>query len=105
LWYIRRDSKVILDRVVELMNKYPDMIIEIGSHTDRRGGVTYNKVLSENRAQSTRDYLIDKGISEKRISAKGYGESMPIVKCESDDACTEEQHELNRRSEFVIKEL
>jgi outer membrane protein OmpA-like peptidoglycan-associated protein len=105
LWYIRRDSKVILDRVVELMNKYPDMIIEIGSHTDRRGGVTYNKVLSENRAQSTRDYLIDKGISEKRISAKGYGESMPNVKCESDDACTEEQHELNRRSEFVIKEL
>ncbi len=105
LWYIRRDSKPILDRVVELMNKYPNMIVEIGSHTDRRGGFTYNKVLSGNRAQSTRDYIIDKGISPKRIFAKGYGESIPVVKCVSDDACTEEQHELNRRSEFVIKDL
>lgn len=105
LWYIRRDSKPILDRVVELMNKYPNMKVEIGSHTDRRGGTTYNKVLSGNRAQSTRDYIIDKGISPKRISAKGYGESVPVVKCASDDACTEEQHELNRRSEFVIKDL
>ncbi len=105
LWYIRRDSKPILDRVVELMNKYPNMIVEIGSHTDRRGGTTYNRVLSANRAQSTRDYIIDKGISPKRIFAKGYGESVPVIKCASDNACTEEQHELNRRSEFVIKDL
>ncbi len=105
LWYIRRDSKVILDRVVELMNKYPEMIVEIGSHTDRRGGITYNRILSENRAQATRDYIIDKGVSPKRIQAKGYGESVPVVNCASDDSCTEEQHELNRRSEFVIKEL
>lgn len=105
LWYIRRDSKPILDRVVELMKKYPNMIVEIGSHTDLRGGKTYNRVLSGNRAESTRDYIIGNGISPKRIFAKGYGESVPVIKCASDDACTEEQHELNRRSEFVIKDL
>ena len=105
LWYIRRDSKPILDRVIELMNKYPDMVVEIGSHTDIRGGRTYNKVLSENRAQSTRDYFIDKGINPKRIFAKGYGESQPVVKCADEESCNEEQHELNRRSEFVIKDL
>ncbi|WP_394759038.1 OmpA family protein [Flavobacterium sp.] len=105
LWYIRKDSKVTLKRVIELMNKYPDMILEIGSHTDMRGNDRYNSVLSEKRAQSTRDYLIDFGIAENRITAKGYGESEPIIKCESEKSCTEEQHELNRRSEFVIKSL
>jgi len=87
------------------MNKYPNMIVEIGSHTDIRGGKMYNIVLSENRAQSTRDYFIDKGIDPKRIYAKGYGESQPVIKCASNESCTEEQHELNRRSEFVIKDL
>lgn len=105
LWYIRRDSKPILDKVIDLMNKYPEMVVEIGSHTDIRGGKTYNRVLSENRAQSTRDYFIDKGINPKRIFAKGYGESQPVVKCANEESCTEEQHELNRRSEFVIKDL
>lgn len=105
LWYIRRDSKPILDKVIALMNKYPDMIVEIGSHTDIRGGKTYNNILSENRAQATRDYFIDKGMDPKRIKAKGYGESQPVVKCASEESCTEEQHELNRRSEFVIKDL
>ncbi len=105
LWYIRRDSKPILDKVIGLMNKYPDMIVEIGSHTDIRGGKTYNRILSENRAQSTRDYFIDKGISANRINAKGYGESQPVVKCANEESCSEEQHELNRRSEFVIKDL
>lgn len=105
LWYIRRDSKVILDRVVELMNKYPDMVVEIGSHTDCRGNNNYNKVLSQNRATSTREYIIEKGISKKRIFAKGYGEKVPVIKCATDESCSEEEHELNRRSEFVIKNL
>lgn len=105
LWYIRRDSKPILDKVIDLMNKYPAMVVEIGSHTDIRGGKTYNFILSDNRAKSTRDYFIDKGIDPKRIMAKGYGESQPVVKCANEEACSEEQHELNRRSEFVIKDL
>ena len=105
LWYIRKESKVVLGRVVELMKKYPDMVIEIGSHTDSRGNEKFNENLSQKRAGSTRDFIIESGINAKRVIAKGYGESVPIVKCKTDDACSEEEHELNRRSEFVIKNL
>jgi outer membrane protein OmpA-like peptidoglycan-associated protein len=105
LWYIRKESKPILNRVIELMKKYPEMVVEIGSHTDNRGNDKYNMNLSSNRAQSTREYFINLGISEKRIFAKGYGETVQIIKCEHNESCTEEQHELNRRSEFVIKSL
>lgn len=105
LWYIRKDSRKILNRVVELMNKYPEMVVEIGSHTDNRGSIKYNADLSQNRADATRNYILEQGISKKRILAKGYGESVPIVKCIPEDSCDEEQHELNRRSEFVIKNL
>lgn len=105
LWYIRKESKVILGRVVELMKKYPDMVIEIGSHTDSRGNEKFNENLSQKRASSTREFIIQSGINAKRVQAKGYGESVPIIKCKTDDACSEEEHELNRRSEFVIKNL
>ncbi len=105
LWYIRKESKPILNRVIELMKKYPDMVVEIGSHTDNRGNSKYNMDLSSNRAESTRAYFITQGISKKRIIAKGYGETVQIIKCEPSESCAEEQHELNRRSEFVIKSL
>jgi len=105
LWYIRKESKVILNRVFDLMKKYPEMVVEIGSHTDSRGDLKYNAELSGKRAQSTKEYLVESGIDAKRIIAKGYGESVPIIKCKTDESCTEEQHELNRRSEFVIKKL
>ncbi|RVT75272.1 flagellar motor protein MotB [Flavobacterium sufflavum] len=105
LWYIRKESKPILNRVIELMKKYPDMVVEIGSHTDNRGNAKYNLDLSSKRATSTREYFISQGIPEKRIFAKGYGETVQIIKCEPSESCTEEQHELNRRSEFVIKNL
>jgi outer membrane protein OmpA-like peptidoglycan-associated protein len=105
LWYIRKDSKTTLKHVIEIMNKYPDMILEIGAHTDMRGNDRYNANLSEKRAESAKEFLIDLGIDEKRIIAKGYGSSQPIVKCKTEESCTEEQHELNRRCEFVIKSL
>ncbi len=105
MWYIRKESKKILNRVVELMNKYPEMVVEIGSHTDNRGNAKFNAALSQNRADATRNYILEQGISKNRIQAKGYGESVPIVKCIPEDSCDEEQHELNRRSEFVIKNL
>ena len=105
MWYIRKESKVVLGRVVALMKKYPDMVIEIGSHTDCRGNAKFNEDLSQKRANSTREFIIESGISTKRVMAKGYGESVPIIKCKTDDACSEEEHELNRRSEFVIKDL
>ena len=57
------------------------------------------------RAESTKEFLVDLGIAESRIIARGYGESEPIVDCKTENSCTEEQHELNRRSEFVIKNL
>ncbi len=105
MWYIRKESKVVLGRVVALMNKYPGMVIEIGSHTDSRGNDKFNEALSQKRANSTREFIIQSGINASRVSAKGYGESVPIIKCKTDDACSEEEHELNRRSEFVIKKL
>ncbi|MGO4772934.1 OmpA family protein [Flavobacterium sp. W22_SRS_FK3] len=105
MWYIRKESKVVLGRVVALMQKYQDMVIEIGSHTDCRGNAKFNEDLSQKRANSTREFIIESGINAKRVMAKGYGESVPIIKCKTDDACSEEEHELNRRSEFVIKNL
>ncbi|MEO8239068.1 MAG: OmpA family protein [Flavobacterium sp.] len=105
MWYIRKESKVVLGRVVALMKKYPEMVIEIGSHTDCRGNAKFNEDLSQKRANSTREFIIESGINEKRVMAKGYGESVPIIKCKTDDSCSEEEHELNRRSEFVIKNL
>lgn len=105
MWYIRKESKVVLGRVVSLMKKYPGMVIEIGSHTDSRGNAKFNENLSQKRASSTREFLLESGIEANRVIAKGYGESVPIIKCKTDDSCTEEEHELNRRSEFVIKNL
>jgi outer membrane protein OmpA-like peptidoglycan-associated protein len=105
MWYIRKESKVVLGRVVALMKKYPGMVIEIGSHTDSRGNAKFNEDLSQKRANSTREFILQSGIDSKRVSAKGYGESVPIIICKTDDACSEEEHELNRRSEFVIKNL
>lgn len=105
MWYIRKESKVVLGRVVDLMKKYPGMVIEIGSHTDSRGNAKFNEDLSQKRANSTREFIIQSGIDAKRVAAKGYGESVPIIKCKTDESCSEEEHELNRRSEFVIKNL
>jgi outer membrane protein OmpA-like peptidoglycan-associated protein len=96
---------VVLGRVIALMKKYPEMVIEIGSHTDSRGNAKFNEDLSQKRASSSKDFLIESGIDTKRVIAKGYGESVPIVKCKTDESCSEEEHELNRRSEFVIKNL
>ena len=105
LWYIRKESKPVLNRVIEIMKKYPDMVVEIGSHTDARGNNRYNLDLSSKRAASTRTYFIEQGIPAKRILSKGYGETVQMVNCVPEDSCNEEQHELNRRSEFVIEHL
>ncbi len=105
LWYIRKDVKKVLQPVIDLLRKYPKMQIEIASHTDIRGNQAYNRDLSQKRATSTKGYLVSKGIEPHRITAIGYGESQPIQPCKTEDACSEEEHEINRRSEFVIKQL
>lgn len=89
-----------LDKLVQIMNKYPEMVISASSHTDSRGSAAYNQKLSDRRAKTTVQYVISKGIDKSRITGVGKGESEPKVDCGSN--CTEEQHQLNRRSEFVI---
>ena len=97
---IKAQAAFELDKVVSVMNKYPEMVIAVGAHTDSRATDAYNLTLSEARAQSTVQYIISKGINAKRISGKGYGETQPKVSC--GDNCSEAEHQLNRRSEFTI---
>ncbi|MEO8932948.1 MAG: OmpA family protein [Xanthomarina sp.] len=89
-----------LDKLVAIMQKYPDMVILAESHTDSRGQAKYNEILSERRAKSTVQYVISKGIEAKRISGIGKGGKDPKIECGSN--CTEEEHQENRRSEFII---
>ncbi len=99
---IKADAAFELDKVVETLKKYDDLVIRIESYTDSRGSESYNQKLSEARAQSTLQYLVDKGIDKSRLSAVGMGEKNPINDCGND--CTEEQHRENRRSKFIIVE-
>ncbi len=100
---IRKDAAAELDKLVEVMNEYPAMVIAIESHTDSRGKRAYNKYLSDRRAKSTREYLIGKGIDPSRIqSAVGYGEERLLNGCDGSVRCAEKMHQLNRRSEFII---
>jgi len=89
-----------LDVLVELMEKYPSMDVQLGAHTDTRASATYNLQLSHYRAKAAKDYLIENGIDAKRLRSKGYGESKPLVNC--GDHCTEAENSINRRCEFII---
>jgi len=89
-----------LDKLVQLMTKYESIIISAESHTDSRGSATYNLSLSDRRAKTTAQYVISKGIDASRITGIGKGETSPNVDCSG--KCTEDEHQLNRRSEFFI---
>ncbi len=105
---IRPDAAAQLNLVVATMRRYPKMVIELGAHTDSRGGDAYNLKLSDARAQSTIRYIIDQGeISADRISGKGYGETRLLNHCDNANRhkCTKKEHEINRRSEFVITKM
>jgi outer membrane protein OmpA-like peptidoglycan-associated protein/tetratricopeptide (TPR) repeat protein len=97
---ITKQSAEELDKLVYVMSQNEDLIIYAKSHTDSSGEDDYNMSLSERRANSTVKYIISKGISSERISGKGFGESELKVNCGVD--CTEDEHALNRRSEFII---
>ncbi len=110
-WFLRPESKVELNKLHSLLQQYPNMVIEIGSHTDSRADDNYNIELSAKRAQSCVDYLIgEKKLNPMRISAKGYGENRMIVDCvkEGVDGCIDSKeqdcpcHQNNRRTEFKI---
>ena len=89
-----------LDKLVQVLKNNENMVIMVKAHTDNRGSDTYNMNLSDRRAKSTVQYVISKGIDKSRITGKGYGESEPKIDCK--EACTEEEHAENRRSEFLI---
>ena len=100
---IRPDAAVELAKILAAMRQYPELIIHIESHTDSRAPFKYNEVLSEKRAQSTLNWLVEKGISKSRLTAKGYGERQLQNRCSDGVECTEEEHQLNRRSMFIIQ--
>ena len=99
---IRPDAAVELTKIVEVMREYPKMKIDIRSHTDSRGADSYNLKLSDRRAKSTLDWIVKQGIDKKRLKAKGYGETRLVNGCSNGVPCTEEEHQENRRSEFIV---
>ncbi|MCI2229317.1 OmpA family protein [Polaribacter sp. MSW13] len=105
---IRIDASTQLDHIVRIMNKYPKLVIRSSSHTDARGKDTYNEALSDKRAKSTVEYIISKGINPIRITGKGFGERQLTNNCVDNNKhtnrvkCTKDQHQENRRTEFVV---
>lgn len=106
---IRPDAAVELAKIVEVMKQYPNMHIDVRSHTDCRQTAKYNEALSDRRAKSTIAWLVKNGIAKNRLTGKGYGESQLVNDCGCEPTnqsnCSEEQHQKNRRSEFIIVKL
>ncbi|WP_125722689.1 OmpA family protein [Flavobacterium ustbae] len=102
---IKKSSEPQLLKVVGALNQYPKLKLDIRSHTDSRSSSESNQVLSDKRAQSTRDWLISKGVDPNRLTAKGYGETQLTNKCADGVKCTEQQHQQNRRSEFIVVDM
>ncbi|MFK8104252.1 MAG: OmpA family protein [Saprospiraceae bacterium] len=108
IYYDLNDDKILteaeqdLEVIFELMNKYPDMIIELSSHTDSQGGDPYNLRLSQRRANSAKQWLVERGIIDSRVNAVGYGETRLRNKCLNGVKCSDDEHRFNRRTEFTI---
>ena len=102
---INQKAEVELAKVLEVLNTYPSMKIDVRSHTDSRGTHQYNQKLSDHRAQATIHWLVNQGVSKDRLSGNGYGETQLINGCADNVDCEEAQHQENRRSEFIITEL
>jgi len=99
---IRKDAAYELAKVLAVMQEYPEMKIEVRSHTDSRQTAKYNDKLSNKRAKATVDWLVKNGINSVRLIGNGYGESQLVNNCSDGVICTEEEHQANRRSEFII---
>ncbi|MDA7803750.1 OmpA family protein [Crocinitomix sp.] len=99
---IRTDAAVELDKIVKVMNENPEMTIELGTHTDSRVSASANLALSEKRAQASANYIKERISNPERIFGKGFGESRLVNGCSDGVKCTEEQHQENRRTEFII---
>jgi outer membrane protein OmpA-like peptidoglycan-associated protein len=99
-WNIEQQAATTLNVLVDLMKKYDRMEVQLGAHTDTRSTYDYNLVLSNNRAKAAMEYLISKGINKSRLTSIGYGETQLLVNCGDD--CSEDEHSINRRCEFII---
>lgn len=95
-------SKSILAQLASILNKYPELIVEISSHTDSRGSAKYNQILSEKRLQSTINYLLKNEVLENKIKGKAFGEEKLLNECDNNTKCSEKKHLENRRSEIKI---
>ncbi len=108
-WFIRPDAAIELNRLVKILADNPTMEIELSSHTDCRASAQYNLTLSKKRAQSAVEYIASQGINMKRMTSVGYGKSKLLNKCRCEGKdivpCTEEEHQVNRRTEFKIKKF
>ncbi|MGB5419311.1 OmpA family protein [Algibacter sp.] len=99
---IREDAATTLNVLVDIMNKYPTMEIEVSAHTDARGPDEYNLNLSKKRAASTLEYLVSQGIERNRLRSIGYGEMQPLNECVKEGICDDREYDINRRCEFTI---
>lgn len=104
-WNIRPDAALELEKILDVMTQNPTMKIDIRSHTDSRQTFKYNEKLSDRRAKSTVAWLVKNGIDENRLTGKGYGETQLVNKCGDGVKCSEQEHQMNRRSEFIITDL
>lgn len=99
---IRKDASLVLNRLVRTLRDNPTLKIELSSHTDSRGDDRYNDKLSQRRAQSAVDYLVEQGIDRNRLVAKGYGERRLVNRCSNGVSCSAAEHQANRRTEIEI---
>lgn len=104
-WNIRPDAVEDLEKIIQVLHQYPAMTITIRSHTDSRQTHKYNEQLSGKRANSTLEFIVKNGIARNRLTAKGYGETQLLNNCSDNIPCSEEEHQKNRRSEFIVVKM
>lgn len=102
---IKQESQVELDKIIDFLQKHPEIKIEVQSYADSRGQANYNLKLSKLRSESAANYIINQGnISKERITTSGFGETKLLNECTNGKVCSEYDHQLNRRSEFIVVE-
>jgi len=102
---IRGDASIALDKLIRVLEGYPQMEVELMAHTDSRGAAGYNEDLSRRRARSAVDYMVNRGIERNRLTGRGYGERLLRNQCEDGVRCSEQEHQENRRTDIKITKL
>jgi outer membrane protein OmpA-like peptidoglycan-associated protein len=103
---IRPDAEIELAKIVTIMNEYPNMVVELRSYTDCRSSKEFNQILSDKRATASAKYIKERITNPERIYGKGYGKTNLVNGCTCEDnigaTCSEEEHQQNRRTEFIV---